>query len=37
METIECKDVTKIIKKNKVIDHLSLTLHAGADLRPAGH
>lgn len=29
METIECKDVTKIIKKNKVIDHLSLTLHAG--------
>ncbi len=29
LETIECKDVTKIIKKNKVIDHLSLTLHAG--------
>lgn len=29
MATVECKSVTKIIKKNKVIDDISLTLQAG--------
>lgn len=29
MTTIECKDVTKIIKDNTVISHISLVMHSG--------
>ena len=29
MTTIECKSVTKVIKKNTVIDHISLSMHSG--------